>query len=62
MSGSWSWRGSGQPHGNARLTAHDVAEIRTYQGRFSAREVSEMLSIGKSTVLDIWRGKTWREL
>lgn len=57
---SLNWRGSGRPHGNSRLTADDVAEIRSLKGRFSASFVADIFDIGKSTVLDIWRGKTWR--
>jgi hypothetical protein len=57
---SWRWRGSGRPHGNARLQKEQVTEILELKGRFSSREVAAMFDIGQNTVLDIWRGKTWR--
>ena len=61
MQGSWSWRGSGRPHGNARLSAGEVAEIRELRGRFSVRAVADMFDVSKDTVHDIWSGKTWRQ-
>jgi hypothetical protein len=54
------WRGTGRPHGNARLDWPLVEEIKTMRGRFSASVVAEVYGIGKNTVLDIWNGKTWR--
>ena len=54
------WKGSGRPHGNARLSADLVKEIRHFKGRYSASEVAKLYEVGKQTVLDIWEGKTWR--
>jgi hypothetical protein len=60
MPSSWAWRGSGKPHGNSRLSLDLVKEIEEMRGRFSAAAVADMFDVGKSTVLDIWRKKTWR--
>lgn len=49
-----------QPHGNSLLDVRTVTEIRELKGHLSASGVAELFNIGKSTVLDIWRGKTWR--
>jgi hypothetical protein len=56
------WRGSGQPHGNALLDVSIVKEIRELEGHMSARETAELFNVGKNTVLDIWRGRTWRNV
>jgi hypothetical protein len=47
-------------HGNARLTWELVAEIRELKGRFSSRAVADMFDVSSNTVLNIWRGVSWR--
>lgn len=56
------WRGSKRPHGNSRLDVRTVTEIRDLQGHLSSRGVAELFNVGQNTVLDIWRGRTWREI
>ena len=47
-------------HGNARLSSSAVEEIRRLKGLRSSREVARAFFIGRSTVLDIWAGRTWK--
>jgi hypothetical protein len=54
------WRGSGRPHGGAKLTLWDAAVIFALKGVVSSRRLAAMFHVGKTTVLDIWHGKTWR--
>jgi len=56
------WRGSGRPHGNARLDLYSIRHIRQMMGRISSRELAKAYNIGKTTVLDIWHGRTWGDL
>lgn len=50
-----------QPHGNALLTWAQVEEIVGLRGLLSSRVVGELFNIKHNTVLDIWRGRTWKE-
>lgn len=56
------WRGSGRPHGNALLDERTVSEIRDLKGHLPASGVADLFHIGQNTVLDIWRGRTWRKV
>lgn len=56
------WRGSGRPHGNSLLDERTVNEIRDLEGHLPASGVAELFNVGKNTVLDIWRGRTWRKV
>ncbi len=56
-----NWRESKRPHGNSILDSAMVAEIRELKGLLSTREAAELFHVGKSTILDIWNGKTWRD-
>ena len=49
-----------KPHGNAKLNSSAVEEIRRLKGLRSSREVARAFFIGRSTVLDIWAGRTWK--
>lgn len=49
-------------HGNALLSVAAVKEIRELKGHLSSRETAELFNVGKRTVLDIWSGKTWRNV
>jgi len=47
-------------HGNATLNQAQVREIRRLQGQKSAGAIAKDFRVGKSTIIDIWRGRTWR--
>lgn len=48
-------------HGNAKLTWDDVKVIRVMKKSYSAAYTARWFGVRKQTILDIWRGKTWRE-
>lgn len=50
----------GEQHGNSKLTAEQVAEIRKL-GYLPSTAVARMFSVSKKTILDIRHGRTWRE-
>lgn len=51
-----------KPHGNAKLTVSDVQEIRVLKGKRSERNAAREYFVGRTTIRDIWSGKTWRKL
>jgi hypothetical protein len=49
----------GERNHQAKLTEADVLAIRTMEGRFILREVSERYGVSICTVHRIWRGEAW---
>jgi hypothetical protein len=50
-------------HGNSKLCADDVREIMCKRiWGWSASNLASYYNVGKSTVTDIWEGKTWKSL
>ena len=56
------WRGSGFAHGNAKLDEYSVRHIRSMKGRISSRDMAQVYEVGRSTIRDIWKGRTWRNV
>ena len=57
------YRSNPTRHGNSNLTEDDVREVlsmRIYG--WSAGKIAKRFGVGKSTIIDIWGGKTWRHI
>ena len=52
----------GENHGNAKLTAEDVHEIRRLQGKMSQQEIGDLFGVWHSTIWLIHSRKTWAHL
>lgn len=49
----------GEAHGQAKLTAVEVTEIRKLLGTLTMAEIARRFGVADMTVSDIRRGKTW---
>lgn len=49
----------GEKTNSCKLTARKVKNIRALKGKFSARKVATKYGVVKSTIQNIWNGKTW---
>jgi hypothetical protein len=48
----WGWKG--------KLTAEQVAEIRSLKGRMTQYEIAALFNVSQQNVGDIHRGRTWK--
>lgn len=51
-----------KPGRNIKLTPSKVREIRALKGKVLAKVIARMYGVGPSTICDILRGETWREV
>lgn len=51
----------GETHVSAKVTANDVADIRSMKGEFRQRDIGEFYGIKQSTVSSIQLHRNWRE-
>lgn len=51
----------GERHGMARLSPHQVAEIRPLRGSVSSYALARQYGVNQTTIARIWRGASWRD-
>jgi len=52
---------TGLKHGRVRMTAESLSVVRSLKGEESCRAVGERFGIHHTTVLDIWKGKSFKD-
>lgn len=56
-------RSSGEQHGNAKLTADNVRELRALYGHgVTLRQLAEKFGVSNVSIHNVVVGKTWRHL